>query len=276
MKLGKLILSAGIVFLAAAASGREFRWKRDIMDGSRTGVAVPEVADVDAALGTIKGRKYFSPSGKVYKGGSVYKVASLVTDAQPTMSVVKEVVGYSPDAMMKAYPESSLTNWYIDNFMVVVEELTGKRVDIGIGNFGGVRVDLPAGNVIYDDIRSMFPFRNQVVYMPIKGSDVKKLLDSMAAGRFQILGGIRVVAENGRVVSAEIGGKTIEDDKVYGLATISFLMNGGDGLMLEDYAAGETVVTDVDIFDAMMIQVRKAAAEGRPLTGKADGRVVIK
>lgn len=271
----KPIFAIVLLSAAFAAAGQEITWKRDIMDGSRTGVAVPDTDGIDKALGTVRGKTYISPSGKVYKGGSAYKVASLVTDAQPAMAIVKEVIGYSPEAMAKAYPESSLTNWYIDNFMEAVEEVTGKHVDMGLGNFGGVRADLPAGNIIYDDIRSMFPFRNQIVYMPIKGSDIKKLLDDMAAAHFQILGGIRVVAENGRIVSAEIGGAPVEDDRIYGLATITFLMNGGDGLMLEKYLAGEPVVTDVDIFDAMIACVRKATAAGEPVTGKTDGRVVI-
>lgn len=271
----KLVFTVLLMSMAFLADGQEIRWKRDIMDASRTGVTVPDATAPEEALGTVKGKTYTAPNGKVYRGGSVYKVAALVADAQPTMAIVKEVIGYSPEAMAKAYPESSLTNWYIDNFMAAVEEVTGKHVDIGIGNFGGVRVDLPAGNVIYDDIRSMFPFRNQILYMPIKGADIKALLDSMAAGRFQILGGIRVVAKDGKVLTAEIGGEPIDDEKIYGLATITFLMNGGDGLMLEKYLAGEPVVTDVDIFDAMMAQVQKATSAGEPITGKADGRVVI-
>lgn len=275
IKYCKPILAVSLLALSLAAAGQSLNWKRNVMDGSRTGVTVPNATGIDKALGTVDGKTYIAPNGKVYKGGSIYKVAALVTEAQPAMSVVKEVIGHSPEAMVKVYPESSLTNWYIDNFMAATEEVTGKHVDIGIGNFGGVRVDLPAGDVLYDDIRSMFPFRNQVVWMPIKGADVRKILDEMASGNFQILGGIRVVAEDDKVVSAEIGGSPIDDEKVYGLATITFLMNGGDGLMLGKYAAGDVVVTDVDIFDAMMSQVRKATAAGRLISGRADGRVVI-
>lgn len=254
---------------------RDFKWKRDAIDGSRTGVTVPGKDNVKEALGEVSGDTWTSPSGRVFKGGGAPKVAALVIAAQPAMSIVKEVVGYAPEDMVKEAPESSLTNWYIDNFMVAAEEITGKHIDFAVGNFGGVRVNLAAGDVLYDDIRSMFPFRNQVVYIPVKGSEVLRLLEGMVATKIEILGGVRIVVKEKKLVSAEIGGEPIDPEKVYGLASISFLVTGGDGLKLEDHACGEIIWTDTDIFDAMMSQVRKAQAEGRPIEGKVDSRVTI-
>ena len=98
----------------------------------------------------------------------------------------------------------------------------------------------------------------------------------MAEGRFQVLGGVRVVAENGKLVSAEIGGEPLQDDKVYGLATISFLLSGGDGLTLEQNALSITVFDNVDIIDAVLEYVNAETAAGRPITYETDGRVVVK
>ncbi len=96
----------------------------------------------------------------------------------------------------------------------------------------------------------------------------------MAASRFQVLGGVRVVARDGKVVSLEIGGEPLDDDKVYGMATISFLLNGGDGLMLGCDAL-EIEKFDVGIIDAVLERVYADAAAGRPIVSQADGRVVI-
>ena len=61
---------------------------------------------------------------------------------------------------MEAYfPESALSNWFVDILMAKVEKLSGKKVDIGIANFGGIRVDMPQGDIILDDMLSMFPFK---------------------------------------------------------------------------------------------------------------------
>ncbi|MGN0189173.1 MAG: 5'-nucleotidase C-terminal domain-containing protein, partial [Candidatus Cryptobacteroides sp.] len=204
----KIFIAVCALCLAVSVSqARDFKWRRDAIDGSRTGVTVPGKDNVKEVLGEVSGNTWKSPSGRVFTGGGAPKVAALVIAAQPAMSIVKEVVGYAPEDMVKQAPESSLTNWYIDNFMAAAEEITGRHVDFAIGNFGGVRVNIAAGDVLYDDIRSMFPFRNQVVYIPVKGSDVLRILEGMAATKIEILGGVRIVVSEKKLLRAEIGGE---------------------------------------------------------------------
>ena len=271
-----IILLVALAPAFASARDGVKEWKCVPMDASRTGVTVPTVSDTDKALGTVKGRKYTAPNGKVYKGGSAGRTASILASVQPVMAPVKEVIASSPEAMAKKYPESALTNWFIDNLMEAVAKASGKKVDVGIGNFGGVRVDMPQGDVLVDDIRSMFPFKNDIVYVSLKGSDLRLILENMASGRFQILGGVRVVAQNGKLVSAEVGGEPLDDEKIYGVATISFLLNGGDRLYIARNAL-EVVQYPVDIYEAMMGRILENTDEnGRPvITGKTDGRITI-
>lgn len=98
----------------------------------------------------------------------------------------------------------------------------------------------------------------------------------MAADRFQVLGGVRVVADGGKLVSAEIGGEPLDDEKIYGLATITFLLEGGDGLALAENAISVTSFENVDIIDAVLEYVYRETEAGRPIEYKTDGRVVIK
>lgn len=260
---------------ASDGEGYSFKWKRTVIDGSRTGAGNPASDNVSEALGTVRGKKYHAPGGKVFKGGSIVDVARIVTEAQPVMAPVKKVVGHSPEAMAAEYPESALSNLFADKIMLAVEKVSGKKVDIGIVNFGGIRVDMPKGDILVDDIMSMFPFKNNLVYVTLKGSRLREILDGMAAGGFQALGGVRVVAEDGRIVSAEVGGRPIEDEMTYGLATITFLLHGGDDLFL-----GEGVESveeyPVDIYDAMLEFIVEETAEGRDITYHTDGRVVIR
>ena len=100
------------------------------------------------------------------------------------------------------------------------------------------------------------------------------ILENMAAGRFQVLGGVRVVAQDGRLVSVEIDGQPLEDDKVYGLATVNFLLYGGDGLKLAEDAVN-LVKYDVDVIDAVLEHVYAETAAGRPIEYQTDGRVTI-
>ena len=265
------------VLFAGTLSAQEYDWKPVPMDASRTGCISPSKDNVREALGYFKGGKYIAPNGSVYKRNSaVAKTARVVLDAQPEMARVKDVIGHSKEAMVVSYPESALSNWFIDLLMAKVERLAGKKVDIGIGNFGGIRIDMPEGDIILDDMLSMFPFKNQLVYVEHSGKQIRSILEEMAAGRFQVLGGVRVVAEDGKLVSAEIGGEPLDDDKTYGMATISFLMTGGDGLTLADKALSVTVFEDVDIIDAVLEYVYAETAAGRDIEYKTDGRVVVK
>jgi len=164
----KSLLLSFIAFLGINAGmwGQEYEWRAVPMDGSRTGCVSPSKDNVAEAVGTFKGRKYIAPDGTVYKARSAAaKTARIVLDAQPKMARVKDVIGYSTEAMSAQYPESALSDWFIDILMKKTEGLAGKKVHIGITNFGGIRIDMPQGDIILDDMLSMFPFKNYLVYV---------------------------------------------------------------------------------------------------------------
>ena len=257
--------------------GQEYSWEAVEMQGGMTGCISPSKDNVPQAVGTFRKGKYIAPNGKVYKKNSIVaKTARAVLDAQPPMARVKDVIGHSTKAMTTDDPESALSNWFIDLLMKKTEQLAGKKVHIGISNFGGIRVDMPEGEIILDDMLSMFPFKNQLAYVEHTGKQIRTILEEMAATRFQVLGGVRVVAEGGRLVSVEIDGEPLDDEKIYGMATISFLLEGGDGLTLSKNATSLTVYKDVQIIDAVLEHLRAETAAGRSVDYSTDGRVVIK
>lgn len=265
-----------IILLSASLSAQTYSWKAVSMDGSRTGCTTPMADNVKQALGEVESGNYLAPNGKVFKKKSATaQTAQIVIEAQPVMARVKEVVGYSPEALGKGYPESKLSNWAVDIIMDQVQKVSGKPVHMGVLNFGGIRANMPQGDVILDDMQSMFPFKNHIVYLEMMGCEIRRILEHMAARRFQVLGGVRVVAEGGQLVSVEIDGAPLDDEKVYGVASISFLLRGGDGIALEESAL--TVQNfDVDIIDAIMNHVYAEKAAGRPLTAELDGRVIVR
>lgn len=277
MKKFTVIALALLSFCAVSAYGQEKSWECIQMDGSMTGCVSPSKDNVPEALGVFKGGKYIAPNGKIYKKNSIVaKTARTVLDAQPKMARVKDVIGRSTRAMSAHYPESGLSNWFIDVLMAKTAELSGKEVHIGIANFGGIRVDMPEGDIILDDMLSMFPFKNQLAYVEHTGKQIRAILEGMAARRFQVLGGVRVVAEDGKLVSVEIAGEPLDDDKVYGMATISFLLEGGDGLALSKDALYVKVYEDVQIIDAVLEHIEAETKAGRPIEYSTDGRVVVK
>ena len=202
-----------LILCSVSLAAQEYSWEAEVMDGSRK--AALEKGDI-----------------KLKKNSAAAKTIALVEAAQPAMARVKEVIGYSTEALTKGYPESKLSNWTVDTIMETVAELSGKKVDVGFANFGGIRVDMPKGNIMLDDILSMFPFKNNLVYIEHKGSTLRGIFEWMAATRVQAIGGVKMVVENGKLASLLIGDEPLDDDKVYTVATNSFLLYGGDGFTL--------------------------------------------
>lgn len=122
-------------------------------------------------------------------------------------------------------------NWLSDFVRARGEELTGKPVDLAIMNKGGIRNSIPRGVVTKGQVMNMLPFTNYVVVMEISGAD---LLENFAVmGRQDgngVSDGVEIVYRpgSGEVVSATIGGKPVDPQATYRLATISYLAKGGD------------------------------------------------
>ena len=271
-----LLTIAILASCCMAASAQEYTWSATEMDGSRTGCSAPSKENVDEAIGTFDGKTYVAPNGTRHKKRSAAaKTAKAVLKAQPRMARVKDVVAHSTGSWDKGYPESELSNWQIDIMMAKTEAISGKPVHLGVTNFGGIRADMPQGDVILDDLLSMFPFKNYLVYLEHKGSTIRSILEQMAAERFQVLGGVRVVAQDGTIVSIESDGEPLDDDKVYGMTKDSFLLKGGDGLFLAKDAISMTEYHDVNVIDAGLEHVYAETAAGRSLEYKTDGRVTI-
>lgn len=270
-----LILVSAVMLLAQSADATDFKWKRIAVDGSRTGVVPANSDNVDAALGTMKGNTYIAPNGRVFKKKSATaKAAKLMIEAQPKMAFVKEVIGYSPKAMVRHSPEGDLSDWFVDALMLCTEKLTDKKIDIGITNHGGIRADMPEGDVLYEDLQSMFPFHNTLCYVKLKGEDVIRLFEHMASRSIQAVGGVKVSVKDRQLESLLVGGEPVDPEKEYGVATISFLLEGGDGLSVAKNAL-EVNDTQIDIFDALLDYVRDLKKQGKNIEYQMDGRVQV-
>jgi 2',3'-cyclic-nucleotide 2'-phosphodiesterase (5'-nucleotidase family) len=257
------------------AFGQTMVWRRVSMDGSRTGVQASSADDVDEMLGEMEDGMYVSPKGEEYDSTTATaKVASLLLAAQDSMEDVKEVIGTCPEGMVRSYPECALGDWFVDHMMAEAEKLSGKKVSFGILNFGGIREDMPKGDILRDDILSMFPFKNNLCYLELHGRDIRAILEHLAATGWQVVGGARCVVRDGKLVSAEIDGAPIDDEKIYGVMTISFLLDGGDGIFVARNAVSLQMFPEY-VADVMLPYVESLTREGKPVEYSTDGRIVI-
>lgn len=270
----KVALVAACLGIVCSCS-RGYTWESHVMDGSRTGVRAANADNVSEALGTVDDSVYVTPNGSVYpKGGSTYSVASELIAVQPRMAGLKQVIGYSTREMRREGANCELSNWIVDRLMADVARLTGRKVDVGIINSGGIRVDMPQGDVMMDDIVSMLPFRNYLCHVTLKGSDLQALFESMAKN-MQPVGGVKVVIDSGRIDTLLVAGKAVDPDGTYGVATIDFLLDGGDRINVGKNAL-DLVITDTKVMDSILPYAMSFAEQGRPIEYFVDDRVVIR
>lgn len=267
------MMAAGLLMMTYAQA-QTLEWSITAMDGSRTGVVASSAENVPEAMGRMKGKTYIAPNGKQFKKGVTPKVAAMMLAVQDEMAPVKTVIGHSAKEMVKKSPESELSNWTVDTFMELAKDKFGKHVDAGIVNLGGIRVNMPGGDILLDDILSMFPFNNTVCLVSMKGNVLRGILEQMAAHSFQAVGGMRIVAQNGKLVSVEVAGAPLDDERVYNIATISFLLNGGDGFSLAKDAV-EVLQTKEYVRDLIVPYIKRLEAAGKIVDASMDGRVRI-
>ena len=269
-----LMLSASLVFAQEAPDTLVLHWKHEKIDGHRTGVTAPSADNVKDTIGTVEKGVYTAPNGRRFKKGATPAVAQLMLDAQPAMASVKEVIGYSEKEMLRYRPQCELSNWFTDFLRRKTAELTERRVDVAIYNYGGIRTDMPQGPITVDDIMSMFPFRNTLCYVALKGADLRAIFEYLAQTQMQAVSGVQLVVRDQKLESVKVGGEPLDDKKTYGVATINFLLTGGDGLFIAKNAL-ELIDSGVYVKDALIPYIQRLTRESTAIEGKLDDRVVI-
>lgn len=141
---------------------------------------------------------------------------------------MSEVLGYSPYTLWKNSPESELSNIAADAIVWMAKEYYDIDADVSIYNWGGIRSNLPAGNITLGDVYEVFPFDNVLSILTMKGSDLRTFFAHVASdGGLPINSAVRLKIRNREVVSVTVHGEPIDDDKVYTIATVDYLVNTG-------------------------------------------------
>lgn len=162
----------------------------------------------------------------------------------------------------------------LGNFVAEVVRETG-RGDIGLVNTGGIRAPLPKGAVTVGDVVSVVPFDNTVVTVPMRGDEVRRLLDFVArrVGKsgFAQMSGVSFIIRNGRAASIRVGDSPLESERIYRVSTIDYLYEGGDGYtQFRRATAGEVDRTGVLLHEAAVHFLRRHP----DYEFRTDGRIV--
>ena len=211
-----------------------------------------------------------------YQNKASAPVRDIINTYSPELNrKMNQVVGYTTSEMRSYSPESPLSNLAADALLAIARRHYGlDKVDFALTNFGGIRTSFPIGDLTLYYVYAAFPFENSLVLVSLKGSRVRELFESFAAHRVEVLSGVSLKIDNHRVTELLINGEPVDEERTYHIATIDFLLQGGDRMtMLKDNMGVD--YSGLTLRDVILQYIKAFTENGEPIPSRTDKRVVI-
>ena len=170
------------------------------------------------------------------------------------------------------YGESTLAEHFTDLL------LKGFNADIAILNGGAFRSDIPAGPITLRVMEQAYPYKDQIVVMQLKGSDILAALEygigNNSIGEVRFAGvklGVDIdLPQGNRIIENRLtDNSSIDPNKQYKVVTNEFLAKGGDGYTT--LTKGENIRYAGDIKEFFNFALRNE----KIVNYRADGRLSI-
>ncbi|PKQ65075.1 hypothetical protein BZG02_04400 [Labilibaculum filiforme] len=187
------------------------------------------------------------------------------------------IISVSDEEMVVGKPESKLSNFITDAMLAIgkdycLENKLNHSVDFVIMNLGGIRTGMPKGEITNGRMFEMLPFKNKLVIVGMKGTDVITLLNQIAAVGGEGISGVQMGIKENKAIAILVGGNAIDPEKIYHILSVDYLVNGGGGV-----TAFETRET----FRHMHLKLRSEIIKyissnyrkGINIAAKLDGRI---
>lgn len=228
-----------------------------------------------------------TPSASLYNGSNADVTAivnAVNTEVQEQLSTVfatTEVdLNGERDPGVRT-EETNLGDFSADAILWAAQQAMGDSVVASITNGGGIRASIAAGDITMNDMKTVFPFGNEVTVLTVTGAELLEALEAAtcstptAIGAFPQVAGIvftvdtTVEYEEGdlypdstyhapanpgsRVTIETVGGEAFDPEALYEIATNDFTAAGGDTYYAFAYANATTgYKTGVALEDALV------------------------
>lgn len=169
-----------------------------------------------------------------------------------------------------------LLNFVADYMVTRGRQLAGD-VDLGLINKGGLRTSLPKGDITEGMVINMMPFNNYTTVIDLKGSDLMDALDVMArTGGNGVSRNVAVEYSpvSKKCTSVRIDGKPLDKDKVYRVATIDYLANGGD--YMQSLSNGKVVARSPQVLYRDLLTHFRTDLKGKKIKPSGENRFKAK
>ena len=189
-----------------------------------------------------------------------------------TEAEMGRVIGPSAVHLTRGGPNSVMGNLVTDAMR------THFDADFSFQNLGGLRADVPQGNITARDVFGVLPFGNELVIVTMKGEMIRQIVERKVRGNSGGLctSGLTVAFDRGRpdydrCCTLLVGGEPLDPEKEYRVVCTSFLMEGNSGLdILTTIPASKIELTQITTAEALEAYVVKNS----PIRPKVDDRWV--
>lgn len=205
---------------------------------------------------------------------------AIINDAKSQVGpTFKEIIGNTKTDLTRMQSSNPFGESYLGNWTSDVIKTKG-QADVGFQNNGGIRVDVPAGDITVGTMFYLMPFDNEVVTVNMNKAQLIKVFEQAVADKGKGIqsSGLKVSYDmtkpsGSRVISlTREDGRAISDSEIIKVATNDFLGQGGDGFVVFNEPSVKTTLNNTHIL------VRNALIENvkanKGIVTNMNGRLV--
>lgn len=202
------------------------------------------------------------------------EVAKLVNERRAEgEKYTSRVVGRTTEPLTNIREETGFGNLITDAFVEYGRQQAWKT-DVAFYNMAGVRASLPPGQLTFGQLYEALPFSNTVVSVDLTGENLREIIDRAVCvtGRLHMSGVVVSYRFDAGTPSCArtitVGGAPLDPARTYHVATIDYLLLGGDGHAT--FKRGTNVIygdVEVDVVAAYI-------TAHSPVSPKVQGRLV--
>jgi 2',3'-cyclic-nucleotide 2'-phosphodiesterase (5'-nucleotidase family) len=132
-------------------------------------------------------------------------------------------------------PESTMGNWFADAMFQAATRIYPNEVDMAIQNYGGLRRNtISAGDLTVGLVYEVMPFDNMLDLVKVKGHVLRSMCDNMArSGGWPVSKELRFEIHGEAARNITVGGKPLDEDRIYSLAMPDYVINLGERIGLD-------------------------------------------
>lgn len=187
-------------------------------------------------------------------------------------STTNSVVVFSEGAFTKEGNNNSLGNFVCDAVYSIAKDSLNLLIDVVLLNKGGLRANLPKGEIKVSNLFELMPFENELVLLSISGAEldkgIKRIIEKKA-----VFKGMKIhwAFDNYEV---NIDQKPLQADSNYHILTTDYLATGGDNYEFLK-TAGQFKFLNLKLRDALILYCKKVNAAKQKIIPYTDDRFSI-